>query len=89
MKPVRFNRRAFLKSAMASSAAAASVAVPQTAPAQQNPPAVTPPSTPPGYAYLPIHDANRNKASWTSIGPSVVAMHARNIEKFRNAGVEK
>ena len=33
----------------------------------------------------PIHGGNRNKAGWKMIGfPGVVAMHAQNIEKFKD-----
>ena len=33
----------------------------------------------------PIYGGNRNKAGWRMIGfPGVVAVHAQNIEKFRD-----
>ena len=53
MKTVRFNRRAFLKSAVASSAAVG-VGLPQSAQAQQK--AAVPPTPSAGRAYLNPED---------------------------------
>jgi len=53
MKPVRFNRRAFVKSAVASNVAAVAAALRQTAPVQQGQ-APSPPSASPGYGYVSL-----------------------------------
>ena len=56
MNESKFDRRAFLKSAVAGSAAAATVSLPHAAEAQQRP-AAPPPPAHPGYTYLNLEEA--------------------------------